>query len=159
MWPSVGSLHLSPPECQLILPSSPDSQLDTPAPSEWRAALAPRNFPPLSVSQSWLEITGLWWKHSPPSHHQINFQLFYLPSFLFISLLPLIPTLSLPFQCHQLSLATPSLPLIRCSSWQLNDKREMSGRKEWRGGLPPEWSQNDVMGAFVLLVWRLPFLC
>uniref|UniRef100_A0A8D3A8W4 Ig-like domain-containing protein n=1 Tax=Scophthalmus maximus TaxID=52904 RepID=A0A8D3A8W4_SCOMX len=52
----------------------------------------------------------------PPSHHQINFQLFYLPSFLFISLLPLIPTLSLPFQCHQLSLATPSLPLIRCSS-------------------------------------------
>lgn len=49
-------------------PLIPDSQLDTLAPSEWQAALTLRNFPLLSVSQSWLEITGPQRKHSPPSY-------------------------------------------------------------------------------------------
>lgn len=170
VWPSAGSpsdsLHLSPPECQLILPSSPDSQLDTPAPSEWQAALTARNFPPLSVSQSWLEITGPRRKHSPPAHLKITFHpflSFISPSSLHFFIF-LIPT---PLLFNVINFRLPLHFFAPIQSvllfWQLNDKKdeeEEEGESEReKKASPPEWSQNDVMGAFVLLVWRLPFPC
>lgn len=148
VWPSTGSpsdsLHLSPPECPLILPSSPDSQLDTPAPSEWRAALTPRNFPLLSVSRSWLEITGLLQKHSPPSHLKslstpfsppsLHFFIFLIPALLLFNVINFLP-------------ATTSLPPLIALSWQemtrKMSKRERGG-KSFPSWVEPEWCHGGI---------------
>lgn len=150
VWPSTGSpsdsLHLSPPECQLILPSSPDSQLDTPAPSEWQAALTLRNFPLLSVSKSWLEITGLLQKHSPPSHLKSLSTLSSPSSSLHFYLLN--PS-SLPFQCHQLSLTTffAFTHLLLLDSWmirRMSVEGERGRKKSFASWVEPEWCHGGI---------------
>lgn len=102
-----------------------DSQLDTPAPSEWLPALALRNFPPLSVSKSWLEITACC--RNTALHLISNLlsllYLSHLSSFLYL-LNPSSP----PLQCHQLLLTFFALHHYSFSA------AEWRGRWRWVNG-------------------------
>ena len=124
----------------------PDSQLA--APSEWRAALGPRNFPPLSVSQSWLEITGLWWKHRPlhPIIKSIStsFSLLFLVYF-FIYLIPTVLLVNV-INFHLPRHRWPYSVLFFFFDGRMT--REMNRRKKKEGRAPswvePEWCHGGI---------------
>lgn len=108
--------------------------------------------PPVSVSRSWLEITGLRRKHSPPSH----------PKSLFHPLLSIIPPSSLHFfiflirtlLLFNVTNFRPPLGFffapIQCSSlWQPNDKKDKEEEEEERkksfcSWVEPEWCHGGI---------------